>query len=313
MPIFRHAHNELNPYAQISRNTLQDNKLSWAARGLLAYLLSLPLDWKISKKHLLKQSSVGKHGLQSIIQELEKFKYLKHRRVQDEKGRFKDWEYIIYERPYESVPKADLPKADFPTSGNPEVPKAEKPEIGQSAPTKEDIYTKEDKRRTKYSRNSIPTEFSPTARSLVDLFKSFLLFIKSDYKMPKSDKNWLIEMDRMLRIDKRKEQEIRELIEWLKSQTFWHGKIESIGKFRIQYDKLVLQMWNDPKNPAKQADITSLLDSIEKVLTKDKKIVRYANYVEAYCPKKPFSKFYFKSSSFEDDLIKFLNLEVAND
>ena len=41
-------------YVQIANATAQNRRLSWAARGLLIYLLSLPLGWKIRVSHLTK-------------------------------------------------------------------------------------------------------------------------------------------------------------------------------------------------------------------------------------------------------------------
>lgn len=53
-----------NPYEVIPRELLQDNELSFQARGLLCFLQSLPADWVIYKKWLYTQCA--KNGRTSI-------------------------------------------------------------------------------------------------------------------------------------------------------------------------------------------------------------------------------------------------------
>src|SRR5258707_13097107 len=45
IPRIIRASRKNQPYVMISRTTAQDSTLSWAARGVLAYLLSKPDDW----------------------------------------------------------------------------------------------------------------------------------------------------------------------------------------------------------------------------------------------------------------------------
>ena len=37
-----------NPYIQIDKTGINDNRLSWGASGLLTYLIGRPKDWKIN-------------------------------------------------------------------------------------------------------------------------------------------------------------------------------------------------------------------------------------------------------------------------
>lgn len=83
-----------------------------------------------------------------------------------------------------------------------------------------------------------------TSRPLLVLFKSFLLSLKSDFKLPSSDNEWLVELNRMLRIDKRTPEEIERVILWLRTAPFWSMKVLSIPKFRKQFDRLQLEMGN---------------------------------------------------------------------
>jgi hypothetical protein len=95
--IFRTAKRE-NPYVQIDKTVLNDQRLSWKAKGLLAFLLSKPDHWEINIKNLIKQAKDGKEAVYSGIKELIKFGYIV--RVESRnKGRFAQIEYLIYENP----------------------------------------------------------------------------------------------------------------------------------------------------------------------------------------------------------------------
>ncbi len=66
-----HRNRRKKTYANIDKDALQDQMLSWKARGLLCYLLSLPDDWEISFVHLIAQSQKdGKTAIQSAFKEL---------------------------------------------------------------------------------------------------------------------------------------------------------------------------------------------------------------------------------------------------
>ena len=44
----------------INKEMAQDKTLSWKARGLLLYLLSLPDDWNIYESELIKHATDGR-------------------------------------------------------------------------------------------------------------------------------------------------------------------------------------------------------------------------------------------------------------
>jgi len=59
-------------YSIIDNTCLRDPNLSWKAKGLFAYLLSLPDDWQIYQKDLVNRATDGDTSLRSGIIELEK-------------------------------------------------------------------------------------------------------------------------------------------------------------------------------------------------------------------------------------------------
>ncbi|GHT94198.1 hypothetical protein FACS1894141_0410 [Spirochaetia bacterium] len=84
----------------MNNSSIQDTGLSWAAKGLLAYLLSLPETWTIHLSELYARdnkggrSSDGRVKTQSAMEELIKAGYIK--KIQGENKR-RDTKYVVYE------------------------------------------------------------------------------------------------------------------------------------------------------------------------------------------------------------------------
>lgn len=97
--IFRVTKNKDNPYLMMNKHGVENPDLSWKAKGILAYLLSLPDDWQIYEKELVEHAADGKDSLGSGIQELIKAGYIERKRRRNEKGQLKDYEYRVYEVP----------------------------------------------------------------------------------------------------------------------------------------------------------------------------------------------------------------------
>lgn len=57
-----------------------------------------------------------------------------------------------------------------------------------------------------------------------------------------SIQNWSKHIDYMIRIDKRKVEDIKKVIDWCQRDKFWFNKILSTEKLRKQYDQLTMQM-----------------------------------------------------------------------
>lgn len=64
---------------------------------------------------------------------------------------------------------------------------------------------------------------------------------KSPTYVLKNEKTWLQDFDRLLRIDKKTEVEIREMIEWIFKDPFWSTVILSPGKLREKFGELEIK------------------------------------------------------------------------
>lgn len=82
----------------IATDPLRDTKLSWKARGILAYLLTLPDNWKGQIYHLKEMSELdGETAIRSALKELVENGYAKIRTKVKENGRFEGKYYEFFD------------------------------------------------------------------------------------------------------------------------------------------------------------------------------------------------------------------------
>lgn len=93
-------------YVQIPNSTMQDNSISFEARGLLGMLLSMPVHWEVHKSWVASQSKAGKDKVNSIFKELEDSGYIRKEETQRKFGKFASNDYFIFPTKCTS---ADLP------------------------------------------------------------------------------------------------------------------------------------------------------------------------------------------------------------
>lgn len=102
-----------NNFVMMDKSFLEDTKLSYKAKGILAYLLSKPDNWKVIVGNLVNYSTDGKASVYAGLKELKECGYYEKIPIRDDKGHFVRWESTVYECPY--------PLTDFPEMGNPQM------------------------------------------------------------------------------------------------------------------------------------------------------------------------------------------------
>lgn len=85
----------MQPFTIIPNSIIQNRDLSIQARGLCAYILSLPKTWKISIENLCSELGMSRNTLYKYLKELINAGILEKVRLRDDKGRFSD-EAIYY-------------------------------------------------------------------------------------------------------------------------------------------------------------------------------------------------------------------------
>lgn len=93
--IFRVEKRE-RPFVMIDKQSVKDINISWKAKGLLAYLLTLPDDWKFSIVEISSHSKCGRRSTATAMNELIDAGYVS-RRMYHEGGHIAGYEYIIHE------------------------------------------------------------------------------------------------------------------------------------------------------------------------------------------------------------------------
>ncbi|MTV47741.1 hypothetical protein GJ688_01930 [Heliobacillus mobilis] len=181
-----------NPYAMIDKGVLNDKRLSWRAKGLLAYLLSKPDDWRVNINDLVNQSKDGRDAVYATLQELEEAGYIVSRKVR-EKGRFLGVERIVRETPVSSIessnpntPEPEMTQTDLPYTEKPdtekpdtESPQTEKPYPEKPEDTNNDLTKKRDlpknDRTKRESKNTPPkVQFAEFVSMTNDEFSSLV-------------------------------------------------------------------------------------------------------------------------------------------
>lgn len=106
-----------NRYLIIDQRIVDDTRLSWAARGMLAYLLSRPDNWQVRVKDLQRRGHLGRDGTYNLINELRSAGYVEFRRGRDTRGRIRGGCYIVREIPNPPLPES--PDTDVPEPAAP--------------------------------------------------------------------------------------------------------------------------------------------------------------------------------------------------
>jgi len=83
-------------FFQMKNEPVQDSSLSWAAKGLLAYLISLPENWEVHLRDLFERSADRRKPTEAAMNELIKAGYVKKEQGENKRRNTK---YTVYETP----------------------------------------------------------------------------------------------------------------------------------------------------------------------------------------------------------------------
>lgn len=117
MSIFRIRKDKDNPYVMLNKEMLNDANISLKAKGLLAYMLSMPDDWQFYEVEILKHCKEGRTAVRSTIKELIENGYIDRRQQRKQNGKFTGYEYQVYETK-NRVTKSDIGKSDIGKSNS---------------------------------------------------------------------------------------------------------------------------------------------------------------------------------------------------
>lgn len=118
------------PFTQVANSLLNNDEISFKAKGVYAFLYSKPSGWRFSAERIAKQSKDGRSAVLSALKELEDICYLRREKQKDGTILY----VLTYEPECENLTLgSQKPEFDFRTVG--------KPHCAETAPisNKEDI------------------------------------------------------------------------------------------------------------------------------------------------------------------------------
>ena len=114
MPIHRVKKSDKKRFVQIEKTTSEDRRLTWKARGILAYLLGKPDNFVFYLDKIAEDAPDGIDSLRAGIKELQDLNYVKRYPVKV-KGKIVSWAMDVYEIPHTELPHVEKPYMENPT------------------------------------------------------------------------------------------------------------------------------------------------------------------------------------------------------
>jgi len=147
----------------ISRLAMEDSRLSFEARGALAYILVKPDDWEVNVTDLREAGGIGRDKAYAIIKEWIAAGYCE--RVEHRAGgRVSGYTYLIYESPLTDLPLPDLPYTAEPLPVNTDHTNKERSTNKENSTNKE----KGGEQHRKPSQSTICSDLPPPASPLYE-------------------------------------------------------------------------------------------------------------------------------------------------
>lgn len=151
MTIIRAPRPERN-FTIISNAIVRDQKLTYRARGILAYLLSQPDHWRTNADRMQYPSTEGRDAIRSALNELEKAGYVVFVKRQTAKGTWLS-EWLVYDEPVHNRTVDDL----WTTEEKEPQPSPEKPTPDNQAIYKELINKIDAKKSERLLKTQLPS------------------------------------------------------------------------------------------------------------------------------------------------------------
>lgn len=109
-------------YSVIANQALRDERLSFRARGIFAFLMSQPDNWSVRSDALSHNAKEGRDAIRAALNELEECGYLQRKKYQDSNGHWKT-DTVLCETPLKNdgfpVTEDGFPGVGSPVVGKP--------------------------------------------------------------------------------------------------------------------------------------------------------------------------------------------------
>lgn len=85
-------------YVNLDSRAVNDDRLSFRARGVLAWLLEKPDSWTVNANAIAARGAEGRDAIRTALAELEHAGYLRRRKWRGDDGKFHS-EHVVFEHP----------------------------------------------------------------------------------------------------------------------------------------------------------------------------------------------------------------------
>lgn len=85
----------------INRYGLEDPRLSFKAKGLLAYLMTKPDDWTVNSRHLAAVGPDKRDAILNAFDELGECGYFTRKKTKNKEGKW-EWEQVLHDTPHKA-------------------------------------------------------------------------------------------------------------------------------------------------------------------------------------------------------------------
>lgn len=115
-------------FVVLDKAVSEDRRLSWAARGLLVFLLGKPDNWTVRAAHLVDQTggariATGRDGVYALLGELIEAGYVVREDQSRANGAFSEAGYTVHDQPQTAAPYTAQPDTAQAHTAEPELSK----------------------------------------------------------------------------------------------------------------------------------------------------------------------------------------------
>ena len=179
-----------NNFTTINNEFIFNKNLSLKAKGLLCHILALPNDWTLYVEEVGKWHKDGKDAIYSAFKELSTNGYMKREQIR-QNGKFKGYDYIVFEKPNMDNPETEKPETDKPNTENPQL-----------------LNTNNTKDLIKLNTNNSKTEgFKYPFELNVEAWESWKEFRKKEYRKSYKDLGEKAAIKKLLKLTQSKEEQ----------------------------------------------------------------------------------------------------------
>jgi len=218
-------------FTTINNEFIFNKDMSLKAKGLLCHLLALPNDWKLYVEEVEKWHKDKRDSVYTCFKELIKLGYVERTQKRSD-GKFKGYDYTVYEKPNMEKPNTEKP--------NTEKPNTEKQQLLKTNNTKNLIKLKTNSNKTK------GFEFETLEELNVEVWKKWREFRTQQFRTSYKPIGEKAAIGKLLRLSQGCH-EVQEQIVQQSIENGWKGLFELKGEKQSKI-KQSLSTWQEARN-----------------------------------------------------------------